>query len=50
MGRNGDSLKKDGPVSGVENGPSCFMRDLGLGGKIKRTGRETENRAEHCNL
>ncbi len=40
VGRDRDRHKKDGPVSGIENGPYCFTRDLGSGGKIERkTGR-----------
>lgn len=32
LGRDRDRHKKDGPVSGVENGPYCFTRDSGGSG------------------
>lgn len=48
VGRDRDRHKKDGPVSGVENGPYCFTRDLRSGGKTERkAGREGENSADH---
>lgn len=48
VGRNRDGRKNDGPVSGIENGPHCFTRDLGLGGKTAREGqREREKSADH---
>lgn len=53
VGRDRGRHKKDGPVSGIENGPYCFTRDLGSGGKLEReTGRERERivLTIECNL